>query len=127
MDWPIGPSDIFPILDRAGEDIAHLLAFEIADWAARIHDDGHAIGPDYMIRELDVASLCQFQFILDWLARSRSDVTLACHESGQAVSGQFWFQLKRCRGMVLLEFGDEPWREFFANSVGAFDDNFPFG
>src|SRR5947209_244186 len=106
MNGPVRTSNIFPILDRASEDVANLLAFEIADWTAGVYDYRDAVSANDIIVEFHIASFRQFQFIFDWRSRSRGDIALARHESSQPVSGSFGFEFKRRRRVVFLKFRD---------------------
>src|ERR1035438_8106334 len=102
MHWSVRPTDFFPVLDRAGEQAPDLLARQIADRAASVHNDGYTVGADDLIIELKVPGLGLLLLLLDHRARSCGDVAYACDQAPIAGTASLGLQLDGEVRMVRL-------------------------
>src|SRR5439155_20993168 len=79
-------SHFFPVLDRAGEDVADLCDGQIGYRVGSVNDDSDAIGANDRVVELEAAFAGQPHLVHIGLSGSCGDVAVAVHQGAEAIA-----------------------------------------
>src|SRR5437899_9705218 len=95
-----GTAEGLPVGDDAGEDIADLAAGKVGDGVGRINDDGHGIGTDDGVIQLDVAGFGLGLFVGEQAAGGGGDIASAGEEGIKSGAGAARFEVDGDFGVI---------------------------